>query len=60
MFYETRKKFIKSFSEIKIKNVKRLSYRNVANDVLFQRHFTDVDYLDWFSKHKGFCERQYL
>ena len=29
--------------------MKCLSYRNVANDVLFQRHFTDVDYLDWFS-----------
>ena len=52
MFFETRKKFIKSFSEIKNKNVKCLSYRNVANDVLFQRHFTDVDYPGWFSKYK--------
>ena len=58
MFFETRKKFIKSFSEIKNKkNVKCLSYRNVVNDVLFQRHFTDVDYLDWFSR---FCECRYL
>ena len=46
MFFETRKKFTKSFSEIKIENVKCLSYRNVANDVLFRRYFTDVDYLD--------------
>ena len=28
--------FIKSFSEI-------------TDDVLFPRHFTDLDYLDWFS-----------
>ena len=52
MLFETRKKFMKSFSEIKNKNVKCLSYRNVANDVLFQRYFTDVDCLDWFSKYK--------
>ena len=39
MFFETRKKFTKSFSE----NVKCLSYRNVANDVLFRMYFTDVD-----------------
>ena len=53
MFFETRKKFIKSFSEIKNKkHVKCLSCKNVANDVLFQRHFTDVDYLDWFSRYK--------
>ena len=36
MLFETRKKFIKSFSKIKNKkNVKCLSYRNVANDVCF-------------------------
>ena len=53
MFFEPRKKFIKSFCEIKNKNnMKCLSYRNVANNVLFQRHFTDVDYLDWFSRYK--------
>ena len=53
MFCETRKKFIKSFSEIKNKkNVKCLSYRNVANDVLFQSHFPDVDYFVWLSKYK--------
>ena len=48
-----KKKFIKSFSEIKNKiNLTCLLYRNVANDVLFQRHFTDLDYLDWFSRCK--------
>ena len=53
MFFETRKKFTKSFSEIKNKkSLKCLSYRNVANDVLFQRHFKDLDYLDWFSRYK--------
>ena len=53
MFFLEKEKFIKSFSEIKNKkNVKYLSYRNVVNDVLFDSHFTDVDYLDWFSKYK--------
>ena len=52
MYFETRKKFIKSFSEIKNKNQKCLLYRNVANDLLFQRHFTDLDYLNWFSTCK--------
>ena len=50
MFFETRKKFTKSFSEI---IVKCLSYRNVAN-VLFQRHFTDVDYLIGFPNTNDF------
>ena len=26
--------------------------RNVADDVLFQKHFTDLDYLDWFSRYE--------
>ena len=52
MFFETRKKFINRFLKLTIKNVKCLSYRNIANDVLFHRYFTDVDYLDWFSKYK--------
>ena len=45
MFVETRKKFKESFSEIKNKNLRCLLYRNVADDVLFQEHFTDLDYL---------------
>ena len=32
--------------------MKCLSYRNVANDVLCQMDFTDVDYIDWFSRYK--------
>ena len=32
--------------------MKCLSYKNVANNVVFERHFADVDYLDWFSKYK--------
>ena len=35
--FETRKKFMKSFSEIK--NKKCLSYRNVADDALFLKRF---------------------
>ena len=35
-------------------------YRNAADDVLFQKHFTDLDYLDWFSRHERFCELRYL
>ena len=52
MFFETRKSLRNHFLKLRIKNVKCLSYRKVANDVLFQRDFTDVDYLDWFSKYK--------
>ena len=51
-FFETRNKFIKSFSEIKNKKSEVFVIRNVANDVLFQSHFTDLDYLDWFSRCK--------
>ena len=47
MFVETGKKFIESFPEIKNQKsvVFNLLYRNVADDVLFQDHFTDLDYL---------------
>ena len=48
MFFETRK----TFKKIRIKILKCLSYRNVANDVLFQRPFTDVGCLNWFSRYK--------
>ena len=56
MFFETGKKFIKSFSEIK--NQKSLVFvvQNVVDDVLSQKHFTDLDYLDWFSRYERFCE----
>ena len=37
-----------------------MSYRNVADDVLFQKHFRDLDYLDWFSRYEQFCEPRYL
>ena len=43
MFFETRKKFIKSFSEIKNKeNLKCLSYRNVANMMFYFRGFLQI------------------
>ena len=50
MFFETGKKLIESFSEIK--NLNSLLYRNIADDVLFQEHFTDLDYLGWFSRYE--------
>ena len=59
MFVETGKKFIESFSETKNQNSVVLLYRTVA-DVLFQKHFTDLDYLDWFSRYERFCEPWYL
>ena len=37
-----------------------LLYRNVADDVLLQKHFTDLDYLDRFSRCELFYEPQYL
>ena len=33
-----------------------MSYRNAADDVLLQKHYIDLDYLDWFSRHERFCE----
>ena len=42
MFVETGK------LNSRIKNLQCLLYRNVADDVLFQEHFTDLDYIDWF------------
>ena len=56
MFVETNKKFIESFSETENQNL----YKTVADDVLFQKHFTDLDYLDWFSRYERFCEPRYL
>ena len=52
MFVETDKKFIELFSEIKNKKAVVFLYRNVADDVLFQEHFTHMDYLNWFSRYK--------
>ena len=60
MFVETSKKFMESFSEIKTKNLQCLLYRNVADDVWFQGHFIDLDYLDWFSRYERSCEPRYL
>ena len=60
MYFETGKKFLKSFSEIKNQKSVVFLHRNVADDVLFQRHFTDLDYLHWFSRHERFCEPWYL
>ena len=27
-----------------------------AGDVLFEEHFTDLDYLDWFSRYEQFVK----
>ena len=50
MFVEAGKEFMESFSEINNQNTVVFVERNVADDVLFQEHFTDMDYLDWFSR----------
>ena len=60
MFFETEKKFIELFSEIKNKKSVVFLYRNVAGDVLLQKHFTDLDYLEWFSRYELFNEPRYL
>ena len=31
-----------------------------ADDVLLGKHFTDLDYLDWFLRYERFCEPRYL
>ena len=59
MIFETDKMFIESYFEIKSKESERLLYRNVADDILFQKHFTDFDYLDRFSRYERFCEPWY-
>ena len=57
MFVETGKKFIESFSETKNQNCAVFVIcRTLADDVLFQKHFTDLAYLDWFSRYERFCE----
>ena len=33
--------------------------RNVADDVLFQEHFADLDYLDWFRAQKYWNKHPY-
>ena len=60
MFVETGKKFIKSFSETKNQKSVVFVIQKCSDDVLFRKHFTDLDYLDWFSRYERFCEPQYL
>ena len=48
--FGNRQKLIELFLEIKNKNLWCLLYRNVAEDLLFQKHFTNLDYLDRFSR----------
>ena len=45
---------------LRIKYLQYLLYRNVADDVLFHKHFTDLDYLHWFSRYERFCEPRYV
>ena len=40
--------------------IQNLLYRNIAHDVLFDKHFTDWDYLNRFSRYERFCEPRYL
>ena len=52
------------FLKLRLKNLQCLLYRNVADDVLFQKHFTDLDYLDWFRHtnyflNLGICKHEF-
>ena len=40
--------------KLRIKNLWCLLYRNVADDVLFQKHFTDLDDLHSFLRYERF------
>ena len=55
MLSEMGKKLTQSFSEIKNKKSVVLVIQSVADDVLFRKDFTDMDYLD-----EQFCEARYL
>ena len=44
-FFKQAKSFKNYFMKLRIKNLQYLIYRNVADDVLFQKHFTDLDYI---------------
>ena len=46
--------------KLKAKNMLCLLYRNVANDVFFQKHFTDFNYLQHLLRNEQFCEPWYL
>ena len=53
-FLKQAKQCIKSILKLRIKNLQCFFIGNVADDVLFQKHFTDLDYLDWFSRYERF------
>ena len=59
-FLKQTKSLQNHFLKSRIKTLLCLLYRNVADDVLFQTHFTDLDYLDWFLRYERFCELWYL
>ena len=50
-FLKQTKSLQNDFLKLRIKNLQCLLYRNVAGDVLLQKHLTDLDYLDWFSRY---------
>ena len=61
MFFLKQAKSLQNhFLKSRIKNLQCLLHRNAADDILLQEHFTDLDYLDWFSRYEQFCEPQYL
>ena len=53
-FLKQAKSLQNHFRKLQTKDLQCLLYRNVADDVLFQKHFTDLDYLDWLSRYEGF------
>ena len=54
------KAFITSFKSLTSKSLYCLIHRNVSNGVLSQIHFTDSEYLYWFSRYEQSCELLYL
>ena len=61
----TQKSFSHLFCKLSVpipneQNLHCLTHRNVPDSVLFHIHFTDSEYLDWFSRYKQLCELWYL
>ena len=54
------KVFITSFKSLTRQSLYRLIYRNVPDSLLSHIHFTDSEYINWFSRYEPLCELWYL
>ena len=59
-FFKQTKGIWNDLLKLRKNNLLCLLYRNVADVVLLQKHFTDLDYLDWFSRYELSYEPRYL